>query len=98
MTCAGNLSICLETPEHSKQTNVDNTLFPNPYEISDPVWHRDSRAFTFEYNQRGHQVYRIIEVNASGQARALISDDPKTFFSYRPANRSNRTNARRRKS
>lgn len=69
-----------------KQTNVDNTLFPNPYEISDPVWRRDSRAFTFEYNQRGHQVYRIVEVNASGQARALISDEPKTFFSYRPAN------------
>ena len=69
-----------------KQTNVDNALFPNPYEISDPVWRRDSRAFTFEYIQRGHQVYRVIEVNASGKARAIISDEPKTFFSYRNAN------------
>ena len=69
-----------------KQTNIDNTLFPNPYEISDPVWRKDSSAFTFEYNQRGHQIYRVIEVNPSGKARAVISDEPATFFSYRNAN------------
>ena len=69
-----------------KQINVDNALFPNPYELSDPVWHKDSRAFTFEYNQRGHQVYRVIEVNANGKPRALVSDEPATFFSYRNAN------------
>jgi dipeptidyl aminopeptidase/acylaminoacyl peptidase len=70
-----------------KQINIDNTLFPNPYELTDAVWRKDSRAFFFEYNQRGHQVYRVIEVDgATGKARALISDEPKTFFSYRPAN------------
>src|SRR6185369_4315991 len=69
-----------------KQINIDNGLFPNPYELSDPVWRKDSRAFTFEYNQRGHQVYRVIEVNAEGKPRALISDEPATFFSYRNAN------------
>jgi Prolyl oligopeptidase family/Dipeptidyl peptidase IV (DPP IV) N-terminal region len=70
-----------------KQLNVDNALFPNPYELSDPVWRKDGRAFTLEYNQRGHQIYRIIEVDGvSGKPRALISDEPKTFFSYRPAN------------
>lgn len=69
-----------------KQMNVDNSLFPNPYEMSDPVWRKDSRAFTFEYNQRGHQVYRVIEVDGgSGKPRAIISDEPKTFFSYRNA-------------
>jgi dipeptidyl aminopeptidase/acylaminoacyl peptidase len=70
-----------------RQTIVDNTLFPNPYANSELVWSKDSRAFTFEYNQRGHQVYRVIEVNASsGKARAIISEEPKTFFNYRPAN------------
>lgn len=78
-----------------KQTNVDNALFPNPYEISDPVWRKDSQAFTFEYNQRGHQVYRVIEVNAAGKARAVISDEPKTFFSYRNANGSLADSGRR---
>ena len=66
-----------------KQVNIDNSLFPNPYNISEPVWRKDSRALTFEYNQRGHQVYRIIEVDAStGKARAVISEEAETFFCY----------------
>jgi dipeptidyl aminopeptidase/acylaminoacyl peptidase len=79
-----------------KQINIDNALFPNPYELTDIAWRKDSRAFFFEYNQRGHQVYRVIEVEASsGKARALISDEPKTFFSYRPANGSLADSGRR---
>lgn len=71
--------------EAKKQVVIDNTLFPNPYSLSNPVWWKDGRAFTFEYNQRGHQVYRVIEVDAAaGKARALISEEPQTFFSYRP--------------
>jgi dipeptidyl aminopeptidase/acylaminoacyl peptidase len=66
---------------------VDDALFPNAYQISQAVWRHDGRAFTFEYNQRGHQVYRIIEVDAAtGAARAVVSEEPKTFFSYRPLN------------
>jgi dipeptidyl aminopeptidase/acylaminoacyl peptidase len=71
--------------ETKKQVVVDNSLFPNPFSLSPPVWRQDGRAFTFEYNQRGHQVYRVIEVEAAtGKARALISEEAKTFFSYRP--------------
>jgi dipeptidyl aminopeptidase/acylaminoacyl peptidase len=67
-----------------KQTMVDNVLFPNPYSLSRLVWRKDSRAFTFEYNQRGHQVYRVIEVAASnGAARAVITEESKTFIDYR---------------
>jgi dipeptidyl aminopeptidase/acylaminoacyl peptidase len=70
-----------------KRVLVDNALFPNAYQISQAVWRKDSHAFTFEYNQRGHQVYRIIEVDAAtGAARAVISEEPTTFFSYRPLN------------
>ena len=66
---------------------VDNTLFPNPYDLSPLQWRKDSRAITFEYNQRGHQVYRVIEVDAAtGVARAVISEEPKTFFNYPTAN------------
>jgi dipeptidyl aminopeptidase/acylaminoacyl peptidase len=78
-----------------RQINVDNALFPNPYELSDPVWRKDSKAFTFEYNQRGHQVYRVIEVDANGKPRAVISDEPATFFSYRNANGSLADSGRR---
>ncbi len=69
--------------ESRTQVNVDNALFPNPYDLSAPVWWKDSRAFTFEYNQRGHQVFRIIEVDAvTGSARALVNEEMKTFFCY----------------
>jgi enterochelin esterase-like enzyme len=66
-----------------KQISIDNTLFPNAYDISEPVWRKDSRAFTFEYNQRGHQVYRVLEVDASsGKVRPIINEEPTTFFCY----------------
>ncbi len=69
--------------ETKKQFIIDNTLFPNPYQLSRIEWRKDSRAFTFEYNQRGHQVYRVIEVDAAtAKPRAVISEEPKTFFCY----------------
>ena len=65
------------------QTNLDNALFPNPYEMSPLVWRKDSHAVTFEYNQRGHQVYRVLEADAvTGHIRALIDEEAKTFFCY----------------
>jgi dipeptidyl aminopeptidase/acylaminoacyl peptidase len=64
---------------------IDNSLFPNPYELTPLVWWKDARGFTFQYNQRGHQDYRVIEVNAaSGAARVLIDETSKTFVNYEP--------------
>ena len=64
---------------------IDNALFPNPYDLSPAQWWKDSRGFTFEYNQRGHQIYRIIEVDAhTGHARALITEQSDTFINYEP--------------
>ena len=66
-----------------KEIEIDHALFPNPYDITAPVWWKDSRAFTFEYNQRGHQVYRVIEVDAqTGKTRTVIDEQSKTFIYY----------------
>ena len=66
-----------------KETEIDQALFPNAYNLTPPVWWKDSRGFTFEYNQRGHQVYRVIEVDAeTAKARALIDEKSPTFFYY----------------
>ena len=66
-----------------RQLIVDNALFPNAYDLSRMEWRKDGRAVTFEYNQRGHQVYRVIEIGATdGKARAVISEEPDTFFTY----------------
>jgi hypothetical protein len=66
-----------------KRCDVDNALFPNAYDMSRLAWRENGAAVTFEYNQRGHQVFRVIEIDAaSGKARAVISEEPKTFFAY----------------
>ena len=65
------------------EIEISRDLFPNPYDITTPVWWKDSRGFTFEYNQRGHQVYRVIEVDAqNGHARPVIEEQSKTFIYY----------------
>ena len=69
--------------ETKQRLEVDNTLFPNAYDNNRLVWRKDSAAVTFEYNQRGHQVFRVIEIDAaSAKPRAVISEEPKTFFTY----------------
>jgi hypothetical protein len=66
-----------------KQTEVSNALFPNAYTVSALAWRADGRAVTFEYNQRGHQAFRVIEVNAaSGAVRAIVNEESATFFEY----------------
>ncbi len=72
--------------ESRTKTVIDGALFPNPYQISRAVWRKDSHAYTFEYNQRGHQAYRVLEVNATtGAVRTVIDEQTKSFFGYRPA-------------
>jgi dipeptidyl aminopeptidase/acylaminoacyl peptidase len=70
--------------EARKEIAIDNALFPNPYSLSHAAWWKDGRGFAFEYNQRGHQVYRVIEVDRRGRARVLINEESKTFIDYRP--------------
>ena len=62
---------------------VDPTLIPDQYSVSRLEWRKDSRAFTFEYNQRGHQRYEIFSMDAeSGKAAPLITETSKTFVEY----------------
>ncbi len=62
---------------------IDNALFPTPFNLSHAQWWRDGRGFTFEYNQRGHQVYRVIDVDGhSGGTRSLIEERSPTFVEY----------------
>jgi hypothetical protein len=65
------------------QVPVDSAPFENQYDLSGPSWRKDSRAFTFEFNQRGHQVYQVVEVDAvSGKIKILIDERSKTFVEY----------------
>src|SRR5262249_52886821 len=68
----------------AKQRALDDKMFPNPYSLSNPVFRKDRRAFTFEYNERGHQMHRVIEVEtATGNASSVITEESNTFINYR---------------
>ena len=68
---------------HNRQIPISDTFFPNAWSISDIRWASDSSRFTFLYNQRGHQTLRIVSVDAgSGQARAIVDEQSKTFIDY----------------
>ena len=71
----------------ARQVPISQALTPNPFALSTPAWRRDGRTLTFEYNERGHQVYRVIEANAdTGAVRAIVSEEPRTFFYYNASN------------
>jgi dipeptidyl aminopeptidase/acylaminoacyl peptidase len=66
-----------------RQLVGDRALFPNPYANNRLAWREDSRAVTFEYNQRGHQVYRVLELDAAtGRTRTIIEETSPTFVEY----------------
>ncbi|MCX8495900.1 MAG: prolyl oligopeptidase family serine peptidase [Akkermansiaceae bacterium] len=68
---------------HGREIPLDHNLFDNPWEISEPAWTQDSSEFSFVYNQRGHQVMRIVGVRAdSGSVRSIFEDRTNTFIDY----------------
>lgn len=74
---------CLFQIEPKQATPLNDTLFPNPWSIDDIRWEDDSSRFTFLYNQRGHQVVRVLAVNGqTGETGILIDEASKTFVDY----------------
>jgi dipeptidyl-peptidase-4 len=67
-------------------TPVANDLFPHFFTESgrlDIRWSPRSDEFYINYNQRGHQVYRIIGVNVTNaMARAVVAETSSTFVDY----------------
>lgn len=69
--------------ELKQKIEVDYRPFENQYELTNMKWWPDSKAFTFEYNQRGHQVYQVAEVDAeNGVVKIIIDEQSPTFIDY----------------
>lgn len=74
---------CLFNVETRQQIPVDAEAFEDQYELSNLKWNKNSNAFTFEFNQRGHQVYQVAEVDATtGKIRIIIDERSETFIDY----------------
>ncbi len=58
-------------------------LFTNQYDLNGPTWNEDSRAVRFEFNARGHQVYRLLELSAeTGKVRTLAEETSDKYVNY----------------
>lgn len=74
---------CICEVETGKSIIPSTDLFAHQYEIYGPEWDNDSRTVTFEYNQRGHQVYRVLELSAeTGKVRPLIEENSDKYVNY----------------
>lgn len=77
---------------HHQATLVSELLFSNPWSLpalgdsgdgAGVTWAANSSSFYFAYNQRGHQVMRILRVDAaSGTPKTLFEDTTKTVIHY----------------
>ena len=59
------------------------SLCPRQYELGSFAWSKDSREVTMEYNERGHQTYRVLAMSAqTGDMRTIIEETATTFVNY----------------
>lgn len=62
---------------------IPDSLFPNPWDISDLRWNSDSRRFLFCTMQRGFQIDRLISINPhKDSARVVINEKSATFIDW----------------
>jgi dipeptidyl aminopeptidase/acylaminoacyl peptidase len=66
-----------------QEIQIEQGLFNNPWRINRIRWAKNSREFTFDYNERGHQVLRIISVNSrNGKTKPVVEETSNTFVDY----------------
>ena len=62
---------------------VSRELFKNPWSIDECRWSTDGATFFFTYNQRGHQVFRQLAIDAAtGKVRIVAEETSPTFIDY----------------
>lgn len=78
--------LVLFNPTEGSRIDVPDESFPNPFTEDgdlDIRWAPDSREFFINYNQRGHQLYRILAVHAvTGVVRTVVEEAGEKFIDW----------------
>ncbi len=64
------------------QMKVDMAPFSNQYFLNFGQWSQDSDYFTFEYNQRGHQLYQLVAVSSEDASTRILAEEKTSTFVY----------------
>lgn len=60
----------------------ETSQYSNQFFLELGQWSRDSEYFTFEYNQRGHQLYQLVCVNAEDGSQKVLAEEKSDTFVY----------------
>lgn len=74
---------CIFHVETGQRCIPETSLFAHQYSLSYLRWDADSKSVTFEYNERGHKTYRVLELSAGdGKVRTLIEEKEEKYVNY----------------
>ena len=57
-------------------------LFKSQYNVTAPAWDENGKTLTFEFNERGHKTYRVLEMNLEGDVKTLIEEKNDKYVAY----------------
>ncbi|NLV52100.1 MAG: prolyl oligopeptidase family serine peptidase [Bacteroidales bacterium] len=61
---------------------TSTALFQHQYQVTAPQWDENSQTLTFEFNERGHKHYRVLEMNLKGEVKTLIEEKNDKYVAY----------------
>lgn len=74
---------CIFHVETGQRCIPETSLFAHQYSLSYLRWDADSKSVTFEYNERSHKTYRVLELSAEdGKVRTLIEEKEEKYVNY----------------
>ncbi len=74
---------CIFNVETAEAIIPSTELFDSQYDIYGPEWNADSNGIVFDYNERGHKVYRVLELSAeTGKVRPLVEESHDKYVNY----------------
>ncbi|RME96440.1 MAG: S9 family peptidase, partial [Verrucomicrobia bacterium] len=75
--------VALFDAAEGRQMPVSDALFTNAWSLTDWHWSPDGRELFFLYNRRGHQLLRVLAVEAAtGRVRTVVEETSPTFIDY----------------
>ena len=74
---------CIYEVETGRAIIPSNELFDKQYELFWFRWNEQGTGVTFEYNERGHQTYRLLELSVeTGKVRTVVEEKSNTFVNH----------------
>ncbi len=68
--------------QEKKVIESSTELFRSQYYVTRPSWDADGKTLTFEFNERGHKTFRVLEMDLQGNVRTLIEEKNDKYVAY----------------